>query len=255
MGEDTVKLSWYVLTLFPEMFESVLRTSLFGKAVDNGLLSVELINYRDWAEGRHRVVDDEPFGGGAGMVIKVEPVARALEQLRRRVADVRVVLLSPQGRPFRQEDAERLSRAGRVALVCGRYEGFDERVRGLVDEEISIGDFVLAGGEAAAWVVMEATSRLVAGVLGQAESLDSESFAGEGLLEYPQYTRPREFSGQRVPEVLLGGDHAAIALWRRRQALLRTARRRPDLLARARLSDDERAWLRRQAAGETEKKH
>lgn len=254
MSDNSARLSWYLLTLFPEMFASVLRTSLFGKAVDNGLLAVELINYRDWAEGRHRVVDDEPFGGGAGMVIKVEPVARALAQLRRRVPDVHVALLSPQGRTFRQVDAARLSRAGRVALVCGRYEGFDERVCDLVDEEISVGDFVLAGGEAAAWVVMEASSRLVDGVVGESESLAAESFTGDGLLEYPQYTRPREYAGKRVPEVLLSGDHAAIARWRRQRAILRTARRRPDLLKEASLSAEEQTWLQQQLAAAEAKK-
>jgi tRNA (guanine37-N1)-methyltransferase len=236
-------MRWTVLTLFPEAFRSVLSASLFGKAREKGLLDVELINYRDYAEGRHKVVDDTPFGGGSGMVIKVEPVARALEELREKDPKVHVVLLTPQGALLNQAEVSRLSKHDHVALLCGRYEGVDERIRHLVDAELSIGDYVLSGGEQAAWVVMDAVSRLVPGVLGCQESVHEESFSGQPLLEYPQYTRPREFGGMEVPEILLSGDHQAIAQWRRRQALLRTARRRPELLESVSMTEEERTWL------------
>jgi tRNA (guanine37-N1)-methyltransferase len=236
-------LQWSVLTLFPEMFESWVAGSLFGRAVQKKLLSVRLINFREYAEGRHKIVDDTPFGGGAGMVIKVEPVARALEELRGNDPEVHVVLLSPQGVPLGQEHVRRLSRCGHVALLCGRYEGVDERVRSLVDEELSIGDYILSGGEAAAWVVMDAVSRLVPGVVGTPESVVSESFSSESLLEHPQYTRPRVFRGMKVPEVLLSGDHGAIQRWQRKEAIRRTARRRPELLEGVELTEEERTWL------------
>ncbi|RME26592.1 MAG: tRNA (guanosine(37)-N1)-methyltransferase TrmD [Deltaproteobacteria bacterium] len=226
-------MNWYVLTLFPEMFDSVLSASLFGKAIERGIIRVELVDFRRWGVGRHKVVDDEPFGGGAGMVLKPEPIAAAIDWLRERVPSVHVVMLTPQGRTFRQPDAHRLAGMGHVALLCGRYEGFDDRVRQLVDEELSIGDFVLSGGEAAAWVVMEAASRLVEGVVGDAESLRRESFSENGLLDYPQYTRPRQFRGMKVPDVLLSGNHEAIEKWRRAKALERTLERRPELAATA----------------------
>ena len=226
------RLTWYVLTLFPDMFHSVLSASLFGKAIERGIIAVELIDFRRWGIGRHRVVDDEPFGGGAGMVLKPEPIASSLDWLRGRVPTVHVVMLTPQGSTFRQTDAHRLAELKHVALLCGRYEGFDDRVREMVDEELSIGDYVLSGGEAAAWVVMEAASRLVEGVVGDAESLANESFSQQGLLDYPQYTRPRQFRGMKVPDVLLSGDHGAIARWRLEKARERTRLRRPDLLAK-----------------------
>jgi tRNA (guanine37-N1)-methyltransferase len=232
-----------LLTLFPAVFESIRATSLFGKAIEAGLLEVDTIDIRDFAEGKHRIVDDAPFGGGAGMVLKVEPVARAVRQLRGSAPGVRLVLLTPQGTPFSQDHVRRLAGHTHLAFVCGRYEGVDERVRSLVDEELSIGDFVLAGGEPAAWVVMDAVSRLVPGVLGSPESVEEESFCPRGRLEYPQYTRPRVFEQQEVPAVLLSGDHAAIDTWRRRQALERTARRRPDLLERFPPDAQEREWL------------
>ncbi len=232
-----------VLTLFPAAFDSILGTSLFGKAIESGVLEVEVIDIRDFAEGKHRVVDDAPFGGGAGMVMKVEPVARAVRHVRDSDPEVRVVLLTPQGELLDQPVVRRLADHRHLALVCGRYEGVDERIRSLVDAEIGIGDYVLSGGEPAAWVLMDAVSRLVPGVLGRPESLKEESFGIPNLLEYPQYTRPREFEGMRVPDVLLSGDHGAIERWRRRQTVLRTARRRPDLLDRYPLSDEERAWL------------
>ena len=235
-----------VLTLFPEMFDSWLRASLFGKAMEKGLMTVSLINYRDYAKGRHKVVDDDSFGGGAGMVIKVEPVAEALEKIREDDPGVHVILLSPQGRTLSQPAVERLAQKSHLAFLCGRYEGVDERIRFLVDEELSIGDYILAGGEPAAWVVMDAVSRWVPGVLGKAESTEEESFGANGLLEYPQYTRPRAFRGMEVPEILLSGNHAAISQWRRQQALLRTRKRRPELLSRIALSDGEHAWLAEQ---------
>jgi len=243
-------MRWTVLTLFPEVFQTPLAAGLFGKAVEKGVLEVDLINYRDYAEGRHKVVDDTPFGGGSGMVIKVEPVARALEDLRRRAPGVHVVLLTPQGALLKQAGVRRLCGYDHVALLCGRYEGVDERIRQLVDEELSIGDYVLAGGEPAAWVVIDAVSRLVPGVLGCGESVREESFFEESLLEYPQYTRPREFGGVQVPEVLLSGDHQAIASWRRRQALRRTARRRPELLENLTMTEEERTWLSEQEQAE-----
>ncbi|HOX44282.1 MAG TPA: tRNA (guanosine(37)-N1)-methyltransferase TrmD [Myxococcota bacterium] len=236
-------MRWTVLTLFPSVFDSICTASLFGKAVEAGVIQVRPVDIRDHAEGKHRSVDDSPFGGGVGMVLRVEPVARALEAVRADDPAVHVVLLTPQGRLLDQARVGELAGHAHVALLCGRYEGVDDRICGLVDEELSVGDYVLSGGEPAAWVVMDAVCRLVPGVLGKAESTLEESHGAAGLLEYPQYTRPREFRGQAVPEVLLSGDHAAIARWRRRQAIVRTAERRPDLLARADLSEEERVWI------------
>ena len=223
-------LSVEVLTLFPRMVAAPLEESILGKAREKGLLRVQVTDIRDFAEGRHRVTDDVPYGGGAGMVMKPEPLVAAIEAAKSRDPAARVVLMSPQGRRFDQEKAAELLALGRLILVCGRYEGVDERVMDWIDEELSLGDFVLTGGEFAALAVIDAVARLLPGVLGNAESAASESFTGEGLLEGPQYTRPPEFRGRRVPEVLLSGDHARIAAWRREQALERTRKRRPDLL-------------------------
>lgn len=233
-----------VVTLFPEYFEGPLRAGILGKGIEAGLLQVDRIDLRLFGEGRRRVTDDYPFGGGAGMVMKPGPVVAAIESLRAATPGVRVVLLTPQGRLFRQADARDLAGTGPegIGLICGRYEGFDERIRAHVDGELSVGDVVLMGGEAAALMVIEAVARLVPGVLGAAESPLEETLS-EGLLEYPQYTRPRAFRGVRVPEVLLSGNHRQISEWRRREAILRTARRRPDLLAQAELSGEERAWV------------
>ena len=233
-----------VLTLFPEMFESFLKTSIIGRAVSSGLLEIRLHNIRDYASGRHKVTDDVPYGGGSGMVMKPEPLVRAVQALEPcREAGESVILLSPQGTPFRHERAQYFATLRRLILVCGRYEGVDERVKELaIDEEVSIGDYVLTGGELAAMVVIDATARLVPGVLGDGYSSVEESFA-QGLLEYPQYTRPREFMGRRVPAVLLSGDHKKIAQWRRRKALECTLAKRPDLLERAALSEEERALV------------
>jgi len=232
-----------VLTLFPELFTSVLSATMLRKGQERGALQFALHNIRDYATDKHRVTDDTPYGGGQGMVLKVDPVVAALEALSTGSADrPRRILLSPQGRPLTQEHAAALAACPWLVLVCGRYEGVDERVRTFVDEELSVGDFILSGGEIAALVVIDAVSRLVPGVLGCEDSAAAESFA-DGLLEYPQYTRPAEFRGVRVPEVLLSGDHQAIARWRRQEAVRRTAERRPDLLARARLTEDDRAVL------------
>lgn len=231
-----------VLTLFPEMFVSPFAESVLGKAIDKGLIALHAHNLRDWAEGRHKVVDDTPYGGGDGMVMKPEPICRALDVLRQRAPGSRVLLMSPQGRPFCQAEAQKLARDPGLILVCGRYEGFDERIRSRVDGEYSLGDFVLTGGELAAMVMVDAIARLLPGVLGSSGSAESDSFS-DGLLEYPHYTRPVEFEGERVPEVLLSGNHGEIARWRRRQQLRRTLERRPELLAKAPLSEGDQAYL------------
>jgi tRNA (guanine37-N1)-methyltransferase len=237
-----------VLTLFPRMVAGPLAESLLGKAQEKGLLSVRVVDVRDFAHGKHRVTDDVPYGGGAGMVMKPEPLVSAIEAAREASPGAHVVLLTPQGARFDQRKAEELAQRRRLILVCGRYEGVDERVLSFVDEELSLGDFILQGGEVGALAVIEAVARLVPGVLGNEESTRSESFGGEMLLEGPQYTRPPEFRGMAVPEPLLSGDHPRIARWRRRQALLRTRERRPDLFARLRLSPDDQRLLEREEA-------
>jgi tRNA (guanine37-N1)-methyltransferase len=232
-----------IVTLFPELFE-VLRSGLLGKAQDAGTIEVHAITPREFTTDRHRTVDDSPYGGGSGMVLMPGPIAGTLDHLDevRGGTPSHRVLLTPQGAQFSQATARRFSELESLTLVCGRYEGFDERIRGLVDEEVSLGDFVLLGGEAAALAVIEATARLLPGVLGNEESAADESHA-EGLLEYPQYTRPEEFRGQKVPDVLRSGNHAAIARWRRKESLRRTLERRPELLERAELSKEDRALL------------
>ncbi len=232
-----------VLTLFPAMFDSPLQDSILGRAIKQGLLDVNAHNLRDWAEGKHLTTDDSPYGGGSGMVMKPEPVARALEALKQRSPEAKVLLMTPQGRTFNQDHARKLAQESGLIFVCGRYEGFDERIRqALVDEEYSIGDFVLTGGELPAMVMIDAISRHLPGVLGSSGSALADSFA-DGLLEYPQYTRPAVFNGMAVPDVLLSGDHGRIARWRREQQLLRTLRRRPELLNEVELSDDDRSTL------------
>jgi tRNA (guanine37-N1)-methyltransferase len=230
-----------VFTIFPEYFESPLRVSLLGRAHDAGLLDVRLHDPRDFGAGNHRAVDDAPFGGGAGMVMAPEPLFASFESTD---APRPLLLLSAAGRRFDQAVARELADADGFSLLCGRYEGVDQRVADhLCDGELSVGDYVLAGGEAGALVVIDAVARLVPGVMGNAASGDDESFR-EGRLEYPQYTRPADFRGWAVPEVLRTGDHARIARWRRAQALLRTLDRRPDLLDGRPLDEDERALLR-----------
>jgi len=232
-----------IVTLFPELFD-VLRTGLLGKAQDAGTINVHAVTPREFTTDRHRTVDDSPYGGGSGMVLMPGPFAEALDHLdeARAGKPSRRVLLTPQGARFSQAHAHRFSEVDSLTLVCGRYEGFDERIRGLVDEEVSLGDFVLLGGEAAALAVIEATARLLPGVLGNDESAADESHA-DGLLEYPQYTRPEEFRGEKVPDVLRSGNHAAIARWRRKESLRRTLERRPDLLEGAELSSEDRVIL------------
>lgn len=232
-----------IVTLFPELFE-VLNAGLLGKAQKASTILVQAITPREFTTDRHRTVDDSPYGGGSGMVLMPGPIAETLEHLdeARTGTPTHRVLLTPQGTQFSQAIARRFSELESLTLVCGRYEGFDERIRGLVDEEVSLGDFVLLGGEAAALAVIEATARLLPGVLGNDQSAADESHA-EGLLEYPQYTRPEEFRGQRVPDVLRSGNHAAIARWRRKESLRRTLDRRPDLLETAELTDEDRKLL------------
>jgi tRNA (guanine37-N1)-methyltransferase len=232
-----------VFTLFPSMFHGPLEESILKKAQEGGRLSVALHNIRDYATGKHHVTDDAPYGGGGGMVMKPEPIFAAVEATLAGEAGVPVVLLSPQGRLFTQAIAVELSRCQRIVLICGRYEGVDERVRQyLATDEISIGDYVLTGGELAAMIVIDAVTRLLPGVLGAPGAACEDSHA-HGLLEGPHYTRPHVFRGWEVPEVLLSGDHAAVARWRREQALLRTLERRPNLLADADLTLQEREFL------------
>lgn len=224
-----------VLTLFPALLEAYLATSVMGRAVEGGLVQVDLVDLRGYGEGPHRQVDDRPFGGGPGMVLMAEPVIRAVEDARVEHEDgARILVLSPQGRVFDQGMARELAtHEPGFVLVCGRYEGIDERALEILEpEEISVGDFVLSGGEVAAMAVLDATARLVPGVLGHDQSAEEDSFSVEdGILDHPHYTRPAVVRGLEVPEVLRGGDHAAVARWRRAQALERTRQRRPDLLA------------------------
>ncbi len=227
--QQKAELTFHVLTLFPEMFSGLAGMGVVGRAIDRGVLAVEAHQLRDYSGGSPHPLDDHPYGGGPGMVMRPEPIFAAVEDLRERVAPATSILLTPQGKPFDQATAARLSRAGRIRMFCGRYEGVDERVRELFDEELSVGDYVLSGGEPAALTIIDATGRLVPGVLGSAESARSESYSDPNLLEYPQYTRPEEFRGRKVPPVLLSGNHADIERWRREQAQARTRERRPDL--------------------------
>ena len=233
-----------ILTTFPGMIEAVAGESILGKARQKGLIDVEAVNLRDFTSDKHRTTDDAPFGGGPGMVMKPEPVFDSVEALiSRRPGRARILLMTPQGRRFDQSMAEQLARESHVIMICGRYEGVDERIREhLVTDEVSIGDFVLTGGELAALVVLDAVARLLPGVLGDESSPESESFSS-GLLEYPQYTRPAEFRGYNVPEVLVSGNHEQIRKWRRAQALERTLERRPDLLESASLTEEDRRIL------------
>jgi tRNA (guanine37-N1)-methyltransferase len=240
------KLHFEILTLFPELFDSFLAASLLGKAIEGGLVAVTRTNPRDWGVGKHHSVDDSPYGGGPGMVMRPEPLAAAVEAVEAARGPCHRILLSPQGRLFDQPLAEALVQRPRILLMCGRYEGIDDRVAGLFAHEVvSIGDYVLSGGEVAAMVVVEALGRLVPGVIGKNQSLVDESHAEgrPGRLEYPHYTRPPSFRGVDVPEVLLSGDHAAIEAWRRRESLRRTVARRPDLVERFPLTDEESRLL------------
>lgn len=221
-----------ILTLFPEMFEGFLTESILGRAQKTGIVKIETINLRDFGEGKRKTVDDTPYGGGAGMVLRVEVVADAIRKLKAKNKKLKTILLTPQGEKFDQKKARKLSKLlvakNDLLFVCGHYEGFDERIRDYADGEISIGDYVLTGGELAAAVITDAVVRLIPGVLGDNESTKNESFEN-GLLEYPQYTRPEEFEGKKVPEVLRSGNHAEIEKWRAKEAKERTKKRRPDL--------------------------
>ena len=231
------------LSVFPDVFESYLNTSIMGRAQREGIFSFEAHDMRDWTHDKHRTVDDAPFGGGQGMLMKPAPILEAIDDLSERGSTKPyVVFFSPVGHRFDEACAERLSQLDRILFVCGRYEGIDERVYTRADEVLSLGDFVLTGGELAALVVIDAVVRLLPGALGDDMSAQDESFS-DGLLEYAQYTRPAEYRGMKVPPVLLSGDHAAIAAWRRRNALERTAQLRPDLLDTAALSEEEKMYV------------
>jgi tRNA (guanine37-N1)-methyltransferase len=232
-------LTFEIVTLFPELFDGLLASTVIGKAIAAGVIAVHRTNPRDFAPGRYRQVDDTPYGGGPGMVMRVEPIAAALDAVAAARGPSHRVLLTPRGGLFDQAAARALAARDRITLVCGRYEGVDERVSSLVDEELRLGDFVLAGGELAAAAILEATARLVPGVLGCGLSAGDESFSS-GRLEYPQWTRPATWNGQSVPDVLVSGDHAAIERWRRTEAVRLTRARRPDLLLGHPLTDEEK---------------
>ncbi len=223
------KIQFDVLTLFPQMFEGVLGTSILGRARVLGIVKIKLHDLRKWGRGRYQQVDDSPYGGGPGMVIRVDVVDKAIADIKSQILKIKTILLTPQGEKFTQREAQKLSKQSNLILICGHYEGFDERIRKLVDKEISIGDYVLTGGEIPAMVIIDAVSRLVPGVLGKIESLKNESFSNN-LLEYPQYTRPESYQGLKVPKILLSGHHAEIEKWRREEAIKRTRIRRSDLL-------------------------
>lgn len=232
-----------IMTLFPAMFEGPMTESILKRAQEKGLIEVNLHNIRDHATDKHKTTDDTPYGGGGGMVMKVEPLVSAVEAVRGEDTHTPVILMTPQGRVFNQKIVQELAQQPRLILVCGRYEGFDERVRQTVaTDEISIGDYVLTGGELAAMIIVDAVSRLVPGVLGAQWGADEDSHA-TGLLEYPHYTKPAEYRGLRVPDVLVSGNHAEVEKWRRRESLKRTWQRRPDLLVTADLTEVERWYL------------
>ena len=233
-----------VLTIFPDFFRSPLEAGVIRRAINEGLIEFRAIDLRGYTHDRHRTTDDRPFGGGEGMLMIPGPIFEAVDDLRSRPPEPKIIMLSPRGRLLDQKIARELASMDRLVFLCGRYEGIDERVAdGCVDMELSVGDYVLSGGETAALVAMEVITRFIPGVLGCGTSASNDSFS-TGLLEFPQYTRPREFRGMRVPQVLLGGNHREIEEWRRRQALRITAERRPDLLEKAELTDEDRAFLK-----------
>ncbi|MBI5212737.1 MAG: tRNA (guanosine(37)-N1)-methyltransferase TrmD [Nitrospirae bacterium] len=237
-----------IITIFPEIFHAYLGESILNRAIQKGLLDVNVRNPRDFTTDKHRTVDDYPYGGGSGMVMKIEPIHSAVNAVKSDGIERLTVLLTPQGVTYNQEKAEVLSaylsaEKRRLLLICGRYEGIDERVReSIADEEISIGDYVLTGGELAALVIIDSIARLIPGVLGDEESIKEESFTW-GILDYPHYTRPPEFKGMKVPDVLLSGNHGEVSKWRRREAIRRTLKRRPDLLKKAKLSEEDNAII------------
>lgn len=237
-----------ILTLFPEFFTSPLKQSVVGKAIAKGIIQVAAHNLREFALDKHKTTDDSPYGGGHGMVMKVEPMALAIEALKAGRPDAAVVMTTPQGERFTQKTAAEFSQFPALIIICGRYEGYDERIRAFADREVSVGDYVLSGGEIPALAIVDAVARLIPGVLGEPGSSESDSFSA-GLLEYPQYTRPEEFRGMTVPEVLLSGNHALIEKWRRREALKRTFQKRPDLIQLADLTDEDRSFLEEMKRG------
>jgi tRNA (guanine37-N1)-methyltransferase len=250
-------MNFHILTLFPEMIEQGMHTSIIGRAIAGGYLSINAVNIRDYAFNKHQKVDDYPYGGGAGMLMQAEPVYLSYEAIKEKIGyRPRVVYLTPQGKVFHQEMAKELAQERDLVFLCGHYEGIDERVLDeIVTDYVSIGDYVLTGGELPAMVMMDSISRMVPGVLSNQESGETESFAGN-LLEYPQYSRPEEWHGQKVPSVLLSGHHANIEAWRREQSVMRTAKRRPDLLKKADLTNKEwsqvRQWKKEWKAAENE---
>ena len=250
-------MNFHILTLFPEMIEQGMHTSIIGRAIAGGYLSINAVNIRDYALNKHQKVDDYPYGGGAGMLMQAEPVYLSYEAIKEKIGyRPRVVYLTPQGKVFHQEMAKELAQERDLVFLCGHYEGIDERVLDeIVTDYVSIGDYVLTGGELPAMVMMDSISRMVPGVLSNQESGETESFAGN-LLEYPQYSRPEEWHGQKVPPVLLSGHHANIEAWRREQSVMRTAKRRPDLLKKADLTNKEwsqvRQWKKEWKAAENE---
>lgn len=237
-------INFDVLSIFPEMFASPLNFSLLKKAQEKGIINISMHDIRKWAEDKHKMTDDTPYGGGCGMVMKLEPVERALKDIRKKdEEDSIVILMTPQGEVFNQKIAEELSEKKRIIIVCGRYEGVDERIREhLVDREISIGDYILTGGELAAMVLIDAVSRLLPDFLGNPESKLSESFS-QNILEYPQYTRPAEYKGWAVPDVLLSGNHSEIERWRKTESIRKTYKKRPDLLKKIKLSAEDKEIL------------
>ncbi len=246
------------MTLFPEMITNALGTSITGRAMEHGLIGLHAVNIRDYTLDKHKRVDDYPYGGGAGMVMQAQPICDCYQAIReeiskkqgRKARSPRVIYLTPQGQVFHQKMAEELAQEEELIFLCGHYEGIDERALELiVTDHVSIGDYVLTGGEMPAMIMIDAISRLVPGVLNNKESAEFESFQ-DNLLEYPQYTRPEEYEGKRVPEVLLSGHHAKIEAWRREQSILRTKERRPDLLSQAKLSEKEQEWLKRWEDGD-----
>jgi tRNA (guanine37-N1)-methyltransferase len=235
-------ITFDIITTFPALFESPLNESILKRAREKGLVTIRIHNLRNYTEDKHQVTDDYPYGGGAGMVMKIEPFVAAIESLKTHTSTV--LLLSPQGKRFTQDEASRLAHLEHIVMVCGHYEGVDERVKNFIDEEVSIGDYILTGGEVAALVVIDAVTRLIPGVLGEPSSVHDETFT-DFLLEYPQYTRPRSFRGLDVPEVLLSGNHREISMWRRQESLRKTLTRRPDLLEHAPLSPEDREILKK----------
>lgn len=240
-----MKASFEIISIFPEIFSSYLGESIIKRAIQNELIDIKIYNLRDFSGNKHKTVDDYPYGGGPGMVMKIEPICNAVEAIKSDGIERLTILLSPQGRVFNQKIAESLSEQNkRILFICGRYEGVDERVRELLtDDEISIGDYILTGGELAALVIIDAVARLVPGVLGDDESFRDESFTS-GILDYPHYTRPPEFRGLKVPDILLSGNHQEIKRWRRREALKRTLIKRPDLISPSELSQEDNQLLK-----------